>query len=253
MKLAFSTLACPSWSLEQVTDGARAYGYDGVELRVIDGSLVDPSMGAADRERVRRAFHQAGLAIAAVDTSIKVAADEPEHALREIRAYVELARGWGCGVLRVFGGGKAIDRAREVLTEAAHAASESGVAIVLETHDELSSARVVADVLRGLPRGAGALWDVAHPYRLGERPDRVLELLNDRVLHVHIKDARGAELTLLGDGEVPVRESVDALRRIGYTGWLSVEWEKYWHPDLAEPEVALPQFANVLRAWEGGA
>jgi hypothetical protein len=34
----------------------------------------------------------------------------------------------------------------------------------------------------------------------------------------------------------------------GYCGWLSVEWEKKWHPDLAEPEVALPQHAEKLRS-----
>jgi hypothetical protein len=28
-----------------------------------------------------------------------------------------------------------------------------------------------------------------------------------------------------------------------------VEWEKKWHPDLAEPEVALPQHADLLREY----
>jgi sugar phosphate isomerase/epimerase len=68
---------------------------------------------------------------------------------------------------------------------------------------------------------------------------------------VHIKDARrDGNLTLLGEGDVPVRSCVEALVAEGYSGWFSVEWEKRWHPELAEPEVALPQFAAVLRSWE---
>jgi fatty-acyl-CoA synthase len=40
-----------------------------------------------------------------------------------------------------------------------------------------------------------------------------------------------------------------ALQGVGYAGWLAVEWEKKWHPDLAEPEIALPQHAEVLRGY----
>ena len=34
MKLGFSTLGCPDWSLGQIASNAKNYGYDGVELRV---------------------------------------------------------------------------------------------------------------------------------------------------------------------------------------------------------------------------
>jgi sugar phosphate isomerase/epimerase len=37
MKLAFTTLACPGWSLDQAVAAARQYGYEGLELRLIDG------------------------------------------------------------------------------------------------------------------------------------------------------------------------------------------------------------------------
>jgi fatty-acyl-CoA synthase len=35
----------------------------------------------------------------------------------------------------------------------------------------------------------------------------------------------------------------------GYQGWISVEWEKRWHPEIAEPKVALPQHLKVLAEW----
>ena len=35
-------------------------------------------------------------------------------------------------------------------------------------------------------------------------------------------------------------------------GYISVEWEKYWHPEIQEAQVALPQHLKVLREWTLG-
>ena len=39
------------------------------------------------------------------------------------------------------------------------------------------------------------------------------------------------------------------MRGIGYTGWVSLEWEKAWLPGLAEPEEILPDSIKKLREW----
>ena len=54
---------------------------------------------------------------------------------------------------------------------------------------------------------------------------------------------------LTGEGTVPVRETVGVLARGGYEGDYCFEWEKAWHPELQEPEVALPHYARVMREW----
>jgi sugar phosphate isomerase/epimerase len=265
VRLAFSTLACPRWSLDQVVEAARAYGYAGVELRLVDGRLIEGDMPAAERARVRQTFARARLPIVAVDSSVRVAAaPSVKDALDELSPMLELAHEWESPVVRVFGGEwdsertreDAIRQAKQVLIEAAAKAEPLGVSIALETHDRFSSVGLVAEVLEGLPPSAVALWDVGHPYRVGDGTQKVLAELDGRLAHVHIKDCRRRgqdwQLTLLGEGEVPVRSGVDALRDAGYSGWLSVEWEKKWHPELAEPEVALPQFADLLRSWGAG-
>ena len=35
----------------------------------------------------------------------------------------------------------------------------------------------------------------------------------------------------------------------GYPHWISVEWEKRWHPEIEAPEVALPQHLDLLATW----
>ena len=65
------------------------------------------------------------------------------------------------------------------------------------------------------------VWDVCHPYRLGE-------------------------------GEALGREILDLIASRGYNGFVCAEWEKRWHPEIEEPEIALPQHARVLREWMAG-
>jgi hypothetical protein len=42
---------------------------------------------------------------------------------------------------------------------------------------------------------------------------------------------------------------LDLLTAGGYQGWISVEWEKHWHPEIEDPELALPQHLELLNAW----
>jgi hypothetical protein len=52
---------------------------------------------------------------------------------------------------------------------------------------------------------------------------------------------------------VPIRRQVEALARSGYRGYYSFEWEKRWHPEIEEPEIAIAQFATVAGAYLRGA
>jgi len=70
-----------------------------------------------------------------------------------------------------------------------------------------------------------------------------MELLLERVR------ARIGEPILLGEGTVPVQAILSTLAARGYDGWLAVEWEKKWQPQIADPEVALPQYAETLRGY----
>ena len=49
------------------------------------------------------------------------------------------------------------------------------------------------------------------------------------VMHVHMKDAQrcGSEIeyTLMGEGELPFNEVMNALRSVNYDGFMSLEWD----------------------------
>ena len=101
----------------------------------------------------------------------------------------------------------------------------------------------------------GVLWDVHHPFRFFSEPlADTYEKLKDRIRHVHLKNSvatdGGVRYTLMSHGDVPVVEVLRLLASGGYDGWIAFEWEKRWHPEIEEPEVALPDFIRVLRAAE---
>ncbi|GGJ03519.1 hypothetical protein GCM10010885_11020 [Alicyclobacillus cellulosilyticus] len=265
MKLAYSNLACPEWPLDEVMRRAAAYGYAGVELRLYEGEVIPARLPEGVVQAIRAAATAAGVTILGIGASTRFAMADPGERRRqedELRAYLDLAARLGARFVRTFGGqmeGDAADciaRLAESLARVAEAADAAGVDILLETHDDFSPSARVRDALAAArhPR-LGALWDVHHPYRMGETPAETMANLSPWLRHVHIKDARrrgdGWDLVPLGAGEVPVREILRALRAAGYSGWLSVEWERKWHPELQPAEEALPQHITVLRAlWE---
>jgi sugar phosphate isomerase/epimerase len=258
VKLAFSNLAAPDWSFERTLAAVHEYGYDGLELRLLDGEPIDAtSVKLNMRRSVGKALKDAAVPLASFDTSVVLA--EPFET--ELNAALELGHFWGAPVVRVFGGaldptvsrGRALDDVARRLEPTLQRAEQLGVAVALETHDSFSSAALVAELIAlvGNP-WLVALWDLHHTYRVGESPQEVVDLLGDRIVQVHIKDARHGsggqyELVLLGEGDVPVAESLAVLQAASWDGWISVEWEKRWYTDLPEPEIALPQHSSLLR------
>ena len=255
-QLAFSTLGCPTWDIDTILARALEYGYDAIELRgyldQMDLPLAAP-FTHTQRTATRQRFADAGIAFCCVSSSGVVAQGNIEH----VRAHAELARDLGAPSVRVFGGKLPTDIpheegvARFALTLRAFgdAAADHGVQIVLETHDSFSTGAQVAELLTATAHPAVfSLWDLHHPFRQGETPVDTFSFLRDTVRHVHVKDGLPeVGYTLLGEGDVPIFPSLDLLLGSGYTGPISLEWEKRWAPQIAEPEVAFPQYAKGMR------
>ena len=131
--------------------------------------------------------------------------------------------------------------------------SAIGLTSLLETHDDFSRSPSILDLYaRGMSGKVEVLWDTLHSYRHGERADETWAALGPRMRLVHVKDATVAtpetfDFALTGGGRVPVRGFIDLLGAKGYDGFVNFEWEKGWHPEIAEPEIALPHFMQWVR------
>src|ERR1700678_1178763 len=151
-RIAFSTLAFPDADLAAAVSLGRSWGYAGVELRLIDGELIDPAMPAESRARVKRTLDSAGLPAVAVDSSIRLTGEDPGP---ELRQFLELASDWEAPLVRVFGGAlpgdepgrrARLEAAARVLEEAAPAAERLRVALGAEGHHAVSASAGGAEV-----------------------------------------------------------------------------------------------------------
>ncbi len=268
MKLAYSSLACPGWTVEEAADAVARYGFDGIEWRLADGEPITPQTSASVVRRVIEATHARGLSVPALDSSCRlVHADAAGRsaAVREGEFMVDLAIKLGAPAVRVFGGplpdgvslSEALAPAAEVLSGIARYAAAHDIQILLETHDLAwsRSANAVALTATAEVPSVGILYDVLHPCRMGETVEQTLSTLGRHVELVHVKDGHrppdGSEvwpLCALGEGDVPLDRILATLRAQGYDGWYTFEWEKRWHPELAEPEIALPAGVAFVRA-----
>ncbi len=178
----------------------------------------------------------------------------------------------------------ALEPIAEGLNRLGDFAGTMDVRIVLETHGDFSDSTAVAALMPRIQSSSvGILWDTHHPWKFFDEPlSQTWERLRPWVWHTHWKDSvsrpastahestvggewasassaahalmsghREADYVLFGGGEFPAEECARLLKSSGYDGWLSLEWEKMWHPQIEAPEVALPLFAKKIRAlWE---
>ncbi|KPJ62183.1 MAG: hypothetical protein AMS15_04780 [Planctomycetes bacterium DG_23] len=267
MKLAASTLGCPEWSLEQVIQNLSSFGYQGVEIRGIAGEsdiTKLPEFSPPKIEETRSRLEKAGLEVACLSMSSRFSSPEPQKRQDNIDSalsHIPVAKALGSSLIRIFGGNipEGVDRmecaawVRNSLKILSEAAAKEGITFVLETHDSFILAEDVLEVVEPVASpGLGVLWDVLHPFRLGEPIEQTAQSLGPYVRHIHIKDAKLHKenkhtLTLLGEGDVPLQEAMNLLKDMGYDGWLSFEWEKRWHPELPAPETAFPQAIKFMR------
>ena len=270
MKLTYTSLACPGWSIEEAVGAAKNYGYAAIEWRLADGAIIEPNTSADVRRRLREVPAAHGIDVACLDSSCKAVQAEPRERTATIetgRRMLDLAAEIGAPFLRVFGGALPAHTTRasllgptaEVLQALASYGAERGVTVLLETHDAWTNSEDIKALFQAVAAPTfRVLWDTHHTYRFGEAPAQTLAELGDAIAYVHIKDSRlNADdpstwtYCLLGEGDVPLREIGEVLKKRGYAGYLSLEWEKKWHPEIAEPEIALPQAVRYLRTLLG--
>ncbi len=268
-KISFSTLGCPDWKLPEIVAMAVNAGYDGIELRFVEGEAslwkLQAFQNAGLRETQSR-LADAGLALSCVDTSCRfdsTNAAERQHWIEEGVRMAELAAELGAPGIRVFGDRiqeganreTTRDWIRNSIDHLAEKISPYGVEVWLETHGDFSTA---AEVLATVPdrRNVGLVWDPEPAFvESAERPLHNATALAHLIRHVHVKDLRreGTKWVpaLTGDGEFPLTEIRAAVKAIGYAGFLSFEWEKKWHPEIEPPEIAVPHFAKWFREnWQ---
>jgi sugar phosphate isomerase/epimerase len=267
VKLAFSTLGCPDWNLEAIIGAARKFGYEGVELRALAGSLdllSRPEFAASQLASTCAYIKDNGIEICCVDTSCAFHSPDASERANQVRialAHAELAAKLGAPLIRVFPDkiqpGAQRDETRDWIAESLHAVAERlphEVEVALETHGDFARAEAAAEIVRLANHSKVKLiWDVANSVAAGDTIEDAGRVVQRYLAHIHLRDAKpvaGSEHwlpVLAGNGSVSFAEALKVIGELNYDGYVSFEWEKYWRPEIEAPEVALPDFIDAIR------
>ena len=267
MRLAFSTLGCPHWGLAEIARAARKFDYEGIELRALGGSinLLDrPELQPDAIEETRALLLDQNLSVCCVDTSCSFDAIDERTRQENVEIALKhcaIAEGLGAPLIRVFPNeiprGATREETRDRIAASLRelsARAPSGIRVGLETHGDFATGSAVAEIVRLAGQSNLAIiWDVANSFAAGDSIAESGSAVAPYLAHVHLRDARPKtnealwQPVLAGEGQVPLRQAIETLRTMNYEGYVSFEWEKHWHPEIEEPEVALPDFMTAMR------
>ena len=267
--IAFSTLGCPKWPWTKVVEQAAALGYAALELRGIEGEMdltKRPEFAGARADQTLKDLHALDLTISDLGASARMHEADPKvraAQLDEGRRFIDLAARLKVPYVRVFpdkvppGEARAdvIARIVDGLRTLGDHAKGGGVTVILESHGDFTDSPSLSAIFKGAAHpNVAFLWDAHHTAVFGkESPAQTFQALGSYVRHTHLKDSRpegtGVRYVLTGTGAVPVKETVSVLVKSGYKGYYCYEWEKAWHPEIEEPEVAFPHYAETMRRY----
>ena len=243
-------------SLEAALTGMTEVGMTGAELRVVGRrNMIDLSDGEVDA--VRATVAAKGMEIVSLASPLLkcVLPDSPPldsrvqhdvfgspHTFEDqpvlTRRAFEIAERLEVRIIRVFSYWRTTDpekcfpRLSEALLALADTAASRGMVIALENEHacNVGTAAEAARFLSTIDHPAlQLLWDPANASILGETPfpDGYAQLPASRIVHVHAKDCYVKDHKPVwgpvGEMGIDWRGQIDALRRDGYRGWISLE------------------------------
>lgn len=223
--------------LEAQLTALAADGVYHLELRSAWGRNV-LDLTAADLGRAARLLRERGFGVSAVGSPVgKSGLDRgPEYELERLDRALEAAEILGTTLVRVFSfhvpagkAGRHREPVLERLTGLAALAGDAGKILLLENEKGVyaDTPERCLDVLEAVASPALRLaLDPANLVQVGVRPlEQAWPLLAPHVAHVHVKDARLADGTVVpaGEGDSGWPGLLAALAGRGYQGFLTLE------------------------------
>ncbi len=273
MKLSFTTLGCPDWSLATIVTKAVEAGFNGVDFRGTDKG-IDITLQDEFRSGLaatRRLIEDHGLVTSGVSSSISLCdATRFDENIEEAKRTIDVVLGLGATQVRMFGNGdESVERderlrvALRCMEGILNLDAANKIDWLLEMHDIWISSEDCGAMLDVVGHDRlSILWDIGHTTRIGsESVQETYDALGDFIPCVHLKDAvyepehqyamkDGWRYVLPGKGVLPIGEAVRLLRTREFQGWYVFEHEKRWHPTLEDPEEAILAFVKWIRSVE---
>jgi len=249
------------FDLEGMCRLARELDIDGADI------VTTHDLPPAEIYRVLSDFGISAVCYTFVAELNAASAAERSRGVDQVKSGIDIALAIGAPLIMVVTPGKQ-GVAREVsrrqfingLRESAEFARRAGIGISIENFPGESSPFVVSsdilEAIREVP-GLKLTYDNGNVMTGGEDPAISFTRCAAHVVHAHFKDwvlagpdnglkgidGRGYEAALVGEGIVPHRSCLAAMKRSGYKGYINIEYEANKYP----PDEATRRAAKYLQ------
>jgi len=246
MKITFSTKHVSRASFLDTCKFAYDYGYAGFEIydavkerkQHYDSILRNDRVPDSKRKLVNR-----NLAVSALVYPYSI--ETEEATADEILKYVEMAR--SAGIERVILRNE-VKTSNEVLSEklsgAIKLAEDADIQILFETAGYLAETENVIDIINFFSSAViGASWNMRETYfKAGESAETTIKSLGAYIKYARMGDMKDGKTVLIGEGELPVTNFINALSSLNFDGFICVAWNE----EINDPDIVLTHFANYI-------
>ncbi len=253
MKFAFSTKNWKGYSWSDFCLTAQDIGFKGIEVHDIKDDVFTASNGPLNPDNtpsVKRKLKNLGLTVSAVDYTGDLT--DIDHLTECISAANTLASEF---VKITYTGEDNDEKVVSLLRDAVEIAEKEQVVLLMETTGIYADTTKLCGVLNEFASDWLCVdWNMHDTFFVGkEDAETTIKNLGSYVKLVHVADAvkNGDKTvyTLIGDGELPFEEMMNALRSINYVGFVSIEWAPDRIEEISELEVIFPHFINFMRRF----
>lgn len=287
-KIAGHTMGTPEYTVCEAIELMKRIGADGIEIVVQDGykSGLPCDCDAATLKTVKDCADRNGIKIIcltpynsyfnSLDESLR---RKEIDAIKKVIGYCDY---FGAKYIRIYGGNLAAGDTKDIpqrrakliesMRELGDAAALKGVTLVIENHFNTMSvsAKDSAALIRDINHPAvRILYDQANlTFTENEDYLHAIALQQQYVAYMHVKDLvfkegvafsssnvahpdeseRNVYTRIVGEGIVPWPEILRLVKQHGYNGWLSLEYERRWHPDdIPDASIGMKKSIDYLR------
>lgn len=288
MKIAGHTMGTPEYTVTEAIELFHKIGADGVEIVIQDGYHSGLPRDCSEEllSEVKCCAEKNSVEIICLTpynsyfNSLNETIRQKE--IKDIKKVMDYCEYLGARYIRIYGGNLGagdtdrIKEKREKLIESmrylGRLAIEKGVTLVIENHFNTMavSAEQSAALIREINCPAvRILYDQANlTFTENEGYQEAIAIQQQYVSYMHVKDLvfkegvafvssevshpdeseRNVYTKIVGEGMIEWPEILNRVKEQGYDGWLSLEYERRWHPnDIPDASIGMKQSIDYLR------
>lgn len=227
---------CKDWDLETLITKLEQAGFEAVELRTTHKHGVEPSLGQAEREKVRARFERSKVRLLSYGTVAEFHSPDPSVRSKHVadaKAFIDLAHDTGAWGIKVRPNGlpkeippeKTIANIGAALRELGDYGAGKGVEIWMEVHGrDTQNPPVSAAIMKAARHdNVGVCWNSNPTDVVNGSIKPSFDLLRPHIKNVHINE--------LADASYPWRELFTLLRQMKYERYTLCECQESKEPE----------------------